>query len=532
MSDTRTMRFSLPEEALVEPFGNISDLIALNAKRSPAHLALIEGERRVDYATFAASVERVAAALIRDGLRVGDTLALCAANSIEYALVFFGALRAGVAVAPIPQLGTASIVARMVVDSRARHLFLDGATAALIEPMRDAVAARRIAIDESDTAESLEDWLLDVPTQPPPVTIAPDTPFNIIYSSGTTGVPKGIVQPHSMRWAQLRRGPTYGYRADTVTLNSTPLHSNTTLVSFLPTLALGGTVVLMPKFDAGGYLALAEHYRVTHAMLVPVQYARILAQPDFERYDLSSFRMKFCTSAPFAAAMKRDALARWPGGLIEYYGMTEGGGTCILLAHEHPDKLHTVGPPAAGHDMRTIDENGRELPRGEVGEVVGHSVAMMTGYHRQPELTSAAEWFDDEGRRFIRTGDIGRFDEDGFLILLDRRKDMIISGGFNVYPSDLEAVLREHPGVLEVAVIGVESQAWGETPVAFVVAKPGHARDEAALLQWTNSSVAKVQRLAAVRFIDELPRSAIGKVLKRELREAFARSRSAQDAPL
>src|SRR5690606_6965942 len=156
--------------------------------------------------------------------------------------------------------------------------------------------------------------------------------------------------------------------------------------------------------------------------------------------------------------LKAEVLARWPGGLTEYYGMTEGGGVCALAAHEHPDKLHTVGRPAPGHDMRVIDDEGRELPRGEVGEIVGRSGLMMAGYHNLPEKTAEAEWFDAEGRRYIRSGDSGRFDEDGFLVLLDRKKDMIISGGFNVYPSDIEALVRTHPAVAEVAAFGIPSE--------------------------------------------------------------------------
>ncbi len=156
----------------------------------------------------------------------------------------------------------------------------------------------------------------------------------------------------------------YGYGPDTVTLLATPLYSNTTLVVFFPTLAFGGCVALMPKFDAGGYLQLAERLRATHTMLVPVQYQRLMAHPDFDRHDLASFRQKFSTSAPFGAALKADVLARWPGGLTEYYGMTEGGGTCILEAHLHPDKLHTVGRPSEGHDIRLIDDDGA---RGRAG---------------------------------------------------------------------------------------------------------------------------------------------------------------------
>jgi long-chain acyl-CoA synthetase len=291
----------------------------------------------------------------------------------------------------------------------------------------------------------------------------------------------------------------------------------------LPSLANGGQVVLAEgRFDPAAYLALAERVRATHAMLVPVQYQRLMAVPDFGRYDLGSFHLKFCTSAPFTAALKADVLQRWPGGLIEYYGMTEGGGTCILEAHTFPDKLHTVGKPAEGHDIRLIDEDGREVPPGEIGEVVGRSVSMMTGYHHQPGKTREAEWYDAEGRRYIRTGDVGRFDAEGFLTLMDRRKDMVISGGFNIYPSDLEAVLRGHPAVADVAVVGVPSAEWGETPVAFVVPRgaapvpvPADLRD------WANARLGKTQRLADVRYLDELPRSDIGKVLKRQLREAY-----------
>jgi acyl-CoA synthetase (AMP-forming)/AMP-acid ligase II len=201
--------------------------------------------------------------------------------------------------------------------------------------------------------------------------------------------------------------------------------------------------------------------------------------------------------------------------------MTEGGGSCVLLAHEHPDKLHTVGQPVPGHDIRLIDEEGREVPRGEMGEVVGRSPAMMVGYHNQPEKTREAEWTSPEGLRFIRTGDVGRFDEDGFLTLMDRKKDLIISGGFNIYPSDIEAELASESEVVEAAVVGVPSERWGETPVAFVVARPGAEPEAAALKERVNARLGKTQRLSDLILVEALPRSAIGKVLKRELRESY-----------
>ena len=501
------------EPAAQPAYSDIASRIRLHAQQSPAARALVEGERSVDYATLDRHMDRIAAALQRDGLAPGAAIALCAASSIEYACVFLGALRAGVVVAPLAPGATPASLQRMLADAEAKLLFTTGEI-----DVGDG-GPPRVALDGSAAGRPFDDWLAGCEA-PRPVAIEPGAAFNIIYSSGTTGEPKGIVQSHAMRWAYASRAARYGYGADTVTLLATPLYSNTTLVVFFPTLTFGGTVLLMPKFDAKAWLALAQAHRVTHAMLVPVQYERLLARPEFDHHDLSSLRYKFSTSAPFAPALKAEVLRRWPGALVEFYGMTEGGGSCILEAHLHPDKLHTVGRPAPGHEIRLIDEAGREVAPGEAGEVVGHSPGMMSGYHKRAEATREAEWFDPSGKRFIRTGDIGRFDADGFLTLLDRRKDVIISGGFNIYPSDLEAVLREHPALAEAAVVGVPSRQWGETPVAFVVRRAGaETTDDAALLQWANARLGKTQRLHSLRSIDALPRSPIGKVLKRDLRE-------------
>ncbi|WP_407291605.1 class I adenylate-forming enzyme family protein [Stutzerimonas zhaodongensis] len=511
---------------LNSPFAAIPDLIAYWASQRPDQAALIQDERRLSYAELDGVMSRVAAALQRDGIQPGDVLAICAYNAIEYAVVFLGALRAGVAVAPLAPSASPESLLTMLADAAPRLLFVDANAAEHLASVATWVPCPVLRLD-LPTEQGLSAWLSDA--APEPVAIQPGWAFNIIYSSGTTGEPKGIVQSHAMRWAHVRRSAAYGYGDNATTLISTPLYSNTTLVAFLPTLAMGSSVVLMSKFDAGEYLHLAERHEVTHTMLVPVQYQRLMAREDFEQYDLSRFRYKMCTSAPFGAALKADVLARWPGGLIDTYGMTEGGGTCILAAHEHPDKLHTVGRPAEGHDIRIIDDEGNELPEGAIGEIVGHSPAMMTGYLNKPDKTAEAEWFDPAGKRFIRTGDIGRFDADGFLTLVDRKKDMIISGGFNLYPSDLEAILREHPAIADVAVVGVPSTRWGETPVAFVVLGKGHPEASDTLLDWFNSRVGKTQRLARLKLTDELPRSAIGKVLKRELRDRYLAEHGAAD---
>ena len=503
------------------PFQDLPSLVAAHARARPAAPALRQGEAEIDYAGLHERMNRVACALQQRGWGPGDVVAICAATSIDYVATFLGALRAGLAVAPLAPSATAAQLADMARDADARAVFLDETTAATGVPW--PAAAERVRLDGA----AFESWLGAAGVQPRAVAIEPAWPFNLIYSSGTTGTPKGIVQSHAMRWAHIQRAGLSGYDAETVTMIATPLYSNTTLVCLIPTLAFGGCAVLMAKFDALQYLQLAERHRATHTMLVPVQYRRLMAHPDFDRHDLSAFRVKFSTSAPFHAELKADVVRRWPGALVEYYGLTEGGGTCILQAHLHAAKLHTVGQPAEGHEIRLIDEDGQPIARvpggasAGSGEVVGRSPGMMTGYHKQPELTAAAEWFDEQGRRFIRTGDVGRFDDDGFLVLHDRRKDMIISGGFNIYPSDLEAVLRAHADVADVAVVGVPSAEWGETPVAFAVLREGAQVAAEDLRAWANAQVGKTQRLSALRIVAELPRSAIGKVLKRELRDAW-----------
>jgi len=500
-------------DLLSADYATLPDLIRLNAATHPDKTAIADGERSVGYAALDRLLDRVAAALQRDGVAQRQSVASVSYPSVAQALVYLGAIRAGCVAAPIQPSATPDQIAGMIADSGAPVVFLDAANAV-------ALGARPLCA-KVVLLEQLDCWLAPDEAVPAAVEIAPEDGFNIIYSSGTTGVPKGIVQSHAMRWQHLSRNAAAGFDS-AVTILATPLYSNTTLVSFLPTLAWGGTVVLMAKFDAHRYLELAERHRATHTMLVPVQYQRIMALPDFDTFDLSAFRFKTCTSAPFKPELKADVLARWPGLLVEYYGMTEGGASCGLNATAHPDKLHTVGQVMPGHEIRLIDDDGVEVPPGATGEIVGRSPAMMNGYHGREDATRAAEWHSPEGLRFIRHGDVGRFDEDGFLILMDRKKDMIISGGFNIYPSDIESVLAQHSAVADCTVVGVPSEAWGETPAGFYVPRDGTAVPVAQVLAETNAKLGKTQRLSALYVTDELPRSAIGKVLKRELRDRLA----------
>jgi len=510
-------------DLLAGDFATLPDLIRVHASERPDAIAAADPARRLSWSELDAMMDRIAARLQQDGFAKGDRTAIAGLNSVEQMAIILGTLRAGGVAGLITNSATGEQMAAMIADTSARHLFLDSAAAASLEGQA-VTASDRIAMDGSDVGTPLDAWLSRAGAKPAPVDIRPEDGFNIIYSSGTTGTPKGIVHSHAMRWQHIVRGaPAYGPNA--VTILSTPLYSNTTMASFMPTVGSGGQVVLMKKFDARGFLELAERERATNCMLVPVQYRRIMALEDFDSFDLSSFIMKYCTSAPFAASLKADVLKRWPGGLVEIYGMTEGGAAFILEAHQFPDKLHTVGRPAPGHIAKVIDEEGNELPQGSVGEVVGSSPAMMTGYNNRPDATKAMHWYDSDGRLFYRHGDIGRIDEDGFLTLMDRAKDMIISGGFNIFPSDLEGILLADDRVVEAAVVGMPSEEWGETPVAFVVLKD--EADAESVRTDCNAKVGKTQRLSAITVVDELPRSPIGKVLKRELRDRYAVSPAA-----
>jgi acyl-CoA synthetase (AMP-forming)/AMP-acid ligase II len=299
------------------------------------------------------------------------------------------------------------------------------------------------------------------------------------------------------------------------------LFSNISWVAMLCTFLAGGSIVVMEHFDAGAFLALVGRHRCTHAAMVPLQFQLIIEHPDFARHDLRSLRWLCTVGSPISPVLKKRVAREFGCGLIELYGLTEG----IITTLDPEDvESHTasVGKPVPGTDLAIIDEEGRELPPGEIGEIVGWSRFVMSSYHNRPDATAETLWRDAQGRQWLRTGDLGRVDQDGFLYVVDRKKDMILSGGQNIYPADIEAVLKGHPAVFDCGVIGIPHEKWGETPLGLVVLRPGHASlDAEALRSWANGRLGKQQRLARIEFVAELPRNPNGKLLKRELRKIY-----------
>ncbi|MFC4312043.1 class I adenylate-forming enzyme family protein [Steroidobacter flavus] len=412
--------------ATAPEFRSIPDVVREHARTRPDSIAVVCDGEAIDYARLSATMDRVTATLQGEGVSKGSVVAICAPSSIAYLTAFLGALQAGAAVAPLPAHVPKDQLVAILEDCQATHLFLDSARNRTISAMSAGI--KRIALDSSLANPGFNTWLACDASIPRSVDIGPKDAFNIVYSSGTASFPQGVIQSHGMRWAQSAAGAEFDFTESAVTLCATPLEHNITLVSVFAALVGGGKIVLMPRFDARGYLELAHKHRATHTMLMPGQYQRIVEMPIFTAYDLSSFRQKFSISGPISAALKKQLMERWPGGLVEYYGTAEGGGVCMLDAPSYPDKLHTVGKAAPGSDIRVVDQYGEEVPPGNTGEIVGRSAEMMTGYLNRSIQPSEVWWHDKVGRPFIRTGDIGQLDSDGFLTLVDRRKGAIAAG--------------------------------------------------------------------------------------------------------
>ena len=511
----------------------LSSLAVKNAVYAPDKDFLVEPERRRTFREFNQRTDALAVGLLAQGLKPGYRVAVLNHNSIELVESYFGAMKAGGAALPLNILLSPGEIGGIVADAEpaivlAGAPYLDKLDRADLEQR----GARVFIIGDCPEGErSYESLLADYDATPPEQPVSDEDMALLIYTSGTTGVPKGVMLSHrnllADAWATCtarRLGK------DEISLVTAPLYQSGALGSMLGNVLRGNTVVLLSGFDPGQVLATIARERVSNALFVPAMIIKLLQYPDLERYDLGSMRSVIYGAAPMPVPVLRQVMDRFGWEFMGAYGATETGPAYIAFLDREDHRLDgeplkearlaSVGHEGINAQVRIFDDRDRPLPPGEVGEIVVRGPHIMKGYWKKPRETAEAlrgGWY--------HTGDLGRMDEQGYIFIVGRQKDMIISGGFNVYPRDIEIALVEHPAVCEAAVVGVPHDMWGETPQAYVVLQPGVAAPSGEeLMAFLRGLLAafKLPRGGFV-FVDSLPRNASGKILKRVLREQAQR---------
>ncbi len=501
--------------------------LAANARERPRHTALVDGARRVSYGELDALVNRVAHVLRDRGVGPGGRVALLLGNSVELFAVTQAAAKLLALAVPVNVRFRRDEIAYMLADAAADVLVVEEAY--LPEALPALAQAGRPAPDRClvvGTGGGLPSFAAAVDAAPatPPPAAATQTGFNVmVYTSGTTGRPKGVVHPlldgQAGFEAQKRIVEMWGFRPDDVHLMVGPGYHTLPNAYVGQHLFVGATSVIMRRFDAEACLRLIDAERVTTTGMVPAHFIRILELPPAvrARYHLSSLRLVMHAAAPCPVDVKRRIMEVFPPDAVwEFYGATEGPGT-IISPREWRERPGSVGRPWPGVTVKILDDDGREVPPGTVGTIyLGSIGGRRFQYHNAPEKTAAAF----RGDHFT-VGDVGYVDADGYLYICDRRADMVISGGVNVYPAEIENVLVAHPDVVDAAVFGVPDDRWGEALHAVVEARPGSGVDEAALRAWCRERLADFKCPKRFELVPELPRDPNGKVPKRRLREPY-----------
>ena len=506
---------------------NIGNILSHHARFRSDHTALVCGDQGLTYNELNRSVNRIANALHAAGIRKGDKVAMLLPNCRELWELYWATAKLGAVFVPLSPLLRGNGLRNLLNNADTALLVTTESVAVHLDPVFDTLRLRHGDV-----------WLIDAKGhryydsfyshkhqaangEPPEADIHPDDLYNIIYSSGTTGEPKGIMHTHRVRAAYMTLFSSY-YRMtpECVVLHSGSIIFNGSFLTTMPVMFLGGTFVLHENFEAENVVRTIKEKGVTHIILVPSQIVAILEQPDFNGEHIASLEMILSVGAPLHQKHKEEIDRRIPDVFYELYGLTEGFVT-ILDKTDFHQKPGSVGCPPQFFDMRIVDDEGRDLPPGEVGEIVGRGPILMAGYYKDPLRTR-----DAVRDGWLYSGDLGYVDKDGYLFLVDRKKDMIISGGVNVYPKDIEDVVIGHPEVREVAVFGVPDESWGESLVAAVVLKPSSDLRSDELKSWVNDRVdARFHKLKAVHILEDFPRNVAGKTLKREIRRQYLDSK-------
>ncbi len=504
---------------------NIGSLLPHHARYRPDHMAFVCGEERFTYKMFNAYVNKLANALLSCGLAKGDKFATVLPNCTQLMAAYWAAAKTGLVIVPCSTMLNRDGLLTLLKNSDSVLVIADASFADTLREIRGelpSIADNRYILagleGRSRGFSRYEDFVGSASEEnPPDIRIDDHDLYNIMYSSGTTGAPKGIMHSHYVRAMYCTiYASSWRMTPESVALHAGAIVFNGAMLDLMPWMFLGAKYILHKSFNAEAVIADIEKEKVTHTVMVPAQIIAILNSPAFDPDKLSSLEMIHNVGAPLLLEYKHRLNEVLPGRFYELYGLTEGFMT-VLDKHDAIRKVGSVGVPAPFMELRILDADDKICAAGEIGEICGTSPMMMLGYYKQPELTRKAivdGW--------LHTGDAGYVDEDGFLYLVDRIKDMIISGGVNVYPKDIEEIVIQHPDVREVAVIGVPDEKWGEVPIAAVILTSEAKATPEELLKWTNGKVhAKFQRLHDVVIMDSFPCNVAGKMLKRQMRAQY-----------
>lgn len=488
----------------------LADIVAVHAAERPDAVALIDGDRCITYAELDARSTRAAQALRAAGVGFGDRVAFVDKNSVEFFDVLFAAAKLGAVAVPVNWRLTAPEISYILTDAQVRVVVAGAEFADRIPagPARVVVVGRDHDWPAFDgefraTAIDLDDLAV------------------LMYTSGTTGAPKGVMLTHrNYRRKATGCADLWRFTADSVNLAVMPLFHMAGSGWALVGMTEGATTVLLRDVDPAEILKAVAHQRITNMLLVPAVIQFLLDTPGVAATDFSCVRTVVYGASPITDDVLVRALERIGCDFAQVYGMTETTGSITQLDDHSPHRLRSCGKPYPWVELRIVGADGRAVPAGVVGEVWTRSEQNMRGYWNNPEATAAA--LTDDG--WLRTGDAGYLDPDGYLYLHDRLKDMIVTGGENVYPTEVENVLMTHPAVADVAVIGVPDERWGEAVKAVVVPAGGAALDPAELIAFARERLAGFKLPKSVDVVDTLPRNPSGKLLKRSLREPYWKS--------
>ena len=499
------------------------DWIKRHAERMPARLALVDAHSglQLTYAQFNERANRLASFFVATlGLQPGDRVSILAGNSADYYVVLMACSKAGVILNTLNWRLAVPELAYILNDCQPRLLIYEGEFAQAVSELRERVTLEHLLVVSESPAAGARRYADALDAGDPAGVIAPQLRYDdiwaILYTSGTTGRPKGAqVTYGNFFYNAVGMGQAIDLTSQDVNLNVLPaFHAGGLGLYAGPIFHAGGTLVVMRTFDAAGLLSLIERWRVSVILLVPSIYLMLSQFSDFDRYDLSSVRSWASGGSSLPPALVHQFAAK--GIVIQQgFGMTETGPTVFLIDRDNAvRKAGSVGKPVLHTEVTIRDRDGNVLGPNQVGELCIRGGNVTTGYWNQPEATTAAL---RDG--WLHSGDAAMFDNEGFYTIVDRWKDMFISGGENVYPAEVENVNYEHPAVAEAAVVGVLDAKWQEVGRAFVVVKAGQTLSMEEVIAWCQGKLARYKIPKSVVFVDGLPRTAAGKVLKRELRE-------------